>query len=69
MAHLGSRPPESVQGKLFMKDTNMDKVKSDQLGRLQKSTVFVIQKAAEPKNGVEFGHKSIVAIRSSLAML
>ena len=43
------------------------KVKSVQLGRLLKSSIFVVQKAAAPKNGVEFRQRSIGALRSSLA--
>ena len=69
MAHSGSRPPESVQGKLFMEDQNKTKVESDQLGRLLKSPIFVAQKAAAPKNGVEFRQKFIGFIRFSLATL
>ena len=69
MAHLGSRPPENVQGKLFMDDTNKTKVKSDWLDCLLKSPIFVVQKAAAPKNGVEFRHKSIGANRYCLATL
>ena len=37
------------------------------LGRLLKSTIFVVQKAAAPKNGVEFRQKSIFVIRYFLA--
>ena len=44
-------------------------MESARLGRLLKSPIFVVQKAAAPKNGVEFRHKSIGAIRSSLATL
>ena len=69
MAHSGSRPPESVQGKLFMEDQNKTKVESDQLGRLLKSPIFVAQKAAVPKNGVEFRQKFNGFIRFSLATL
>ena len=32
-----------------------------------KSSIFTVQKAAAPKNGVEFRQGSIGAIRSSLA--
>ena len=32
-----------------------------------KSSIFVVQKAAAPKNGVEFHQVSIVVIKSSLA--
>ena len=45
------------------------KVKDDRLGRLLKSPIFVIQKAAAPKNGAEFCQKSIGADRCSLARL
>ena len=45
---------------------NKTKVESDQLGRLLKSTIFVVQRAAAPKNGVEFRKKSIGAIRCSV---
>ena len=38
------------------------------LGRLLKSSIFVVQKAAAPKTGVEFCQGSIGTIRSSLAM-
>ena len=69
MAHSASRPPESVQGKLFMEDSKKTQIESDQLGCLLKSPIFVVQKAAAPKNGVEFRHKSIGANRSSLATL
>ena len=69
MAHSGSRPPESAQGKLFIEDPNKTKVETDRLGCLLKSPIFVVQKAAAPKNGVEFRHKSICAIRSSLTTL
>ena len=34
-------------------------------GHLLKSAIFVIQKAAAPKNGVEFGQTSIDAISNS----
>ena len=34
-----------------------------------KSSIFVVQKAAAPKNGVEFPHRPIGDIRRSLAML
>ena len=40
-----------------------------QLGCLLKSTIFVVQKAAAPKNGVEFCQKSIFVIRYFLATL
>ena len=43
------------------------KVKDDRLGRLLKSPIFVIQKAAAPKNGAEFNQKSIGVIRYCLA--
>ena len=69
MAHSGSRPPESAQGKLFMEDPNKTKVESDRLVCFLKLPFFFIQKAASPKNGVEFRKKSIGAIRSSLAKL
>ena len=46
---------------------NKTKVESDQLGHLLKSTIFVVQRAAAPKNGVEFRQKSIGAIRCSVA--
>ena len=44
------------------------KVKSVQLGCLLKLSIFVVQKAAAQKNGVEFCQRSIGAIRCSLAM-
>ena len=59
MAHSASRPPEKVQGKLFMEDSKKTKVKTEWLGRLLKSPIFVVQKAAAPKNGVEFRQRSI----------
>ena len=68
MAHSASRPPESVQGKLFMEDSKKTQIESDQLGCLLKSPIFVVQKAAAPKNGVEFRQQSICAIRCSLAI-
>ena len=37
------------------------------LGRLLKSSIFVVQKAAAPKNGEEFRQRSIGTIRISLA--
>ena len=46
---------------------NKTKVESDQLGHLLISTIFVVQRAAAPKNGVEFRQKSIGAIRCSVA--
>ena len=36
------------------------------LGRLLKSSVFVVQKVTDPKNGLRFRHRSIGANRSSL---
>ena len=39
------------------------------LGRILKSPIFVIQKAATPKNGVEFCQKSIGVIRYCLDTL
>ena len=42
-------------------------VKTVQLGRPLKSTIFVVQKAAAPKNVVEFCRISIGAVRLSLA--
>ena len=51
----------------FRLKCNKTKVESDQLGRLLKSTIFVVQRAAAPKNGVEFRQKSIGAIRCSVA--
>ena len=69
MAHSASRPPESVQGKLFMEDSKKTQIESDRLCRLLKSPIFVVQKASEPNFGVEFDHKSIGAIRYSLVML
>ena len=69
MAHSGSRPPENVQGKLFMEDSKKTQIESDQLGCLLKSPIFVEQKAAAPKNGVEFHQESIGVIRYSLATL
>ena len=44
-------------------------VKSVQLGRLLKSSIFVVQKAAAPKNVVVFCQNSIGAFRCSLATL
>ena len=67
MAHSGSRPPENVQGKLFMEDPNKTKVKSDWLCCLLKLPIFVIQKGATPKNGVEFRQIFIGTIKCSLA--
>ena len=43
------------------------KVENDRLGCLLKSAIFVIQKAAAPKNGVEFRQRPIGDIRRSLA--
>ena len=68
MAHSGSRPPENVQGKLFIEDISKTKVKRDWLSCLLKLPIFVVQKAAAPKNGVEFRQQSICAIICSLAM-
>ena len=45
------------------------KVKDDRLGRLIKSPIFVVQKAAAPNNGVEFHQKSIDVIRYCLDTL
>ena len=45
---------------------NKTKVESVQLGRLLKSSIFVVQKAAAPRNGVEFHQRSIGALRCSL---
>ena len=45
----------------------MTKVEGDQLGRLLKSPIFVKQRAAAPKNGVEFCQKFLRAIRLSVA--
>ena len=47
---------------------NKTKIKSDWLGRLLKSPIFVVQMAAAPKNGVKFRQKFICAGRCSLAM-
>ena len=47
---------------------NKTKVESDQLGSLLKSPIFVVQRAATPKNGVEFRQKSNGAIRCSVAI-
>ena len=41
------------------KVTNKTKVESVQLGCLLKLSIFVVQKAAAPKNGVEFRQGSI----------
>ena len=49
-----------------MKHTK-NKVQNDQISQLLKSPIFVVQKAAAPKNGVEFRQKSIGLIRCSLA--
>ena len=38
-------------------DGRKPKVESVQLGCLLKSPIFVIQKAAAPKTGIEFGQK------------
>ena len=43
-------------------------VKEVDIKDVLKSSIFVVQKAAAPKNGVEFRQGSIGAIRSSLAM-
>ena len=40
---------------------------SPECGIVEKSSIFVVQKATSPKNGVEFRQGSIGAIRSSLA--
>ena len=50
---------------IFMKQTRT-KVQNDQISQLLKSPIFVVQKAAAPKNGVEFRQKSIWAIRCSV---
>ena len=42
------------------------KVESVQLGQLLKSSIFVVQKAAAPKNWVEFRQKSTKVVRCSL---
>ena len=44
-------------------------VENNWLGRLLKLSTFVVQKAATPKNGVEFCQKSIGVLRCSLAAL
>ena len=43
------------------------KVKDDLLGRLLKSPIFIVQKAAASKNGLEFRQKPIGVIRYCLA--
>ena len=43
-------------------------VKELNVEEVLKSSIFVVQKAAAPKNGVEFRQGSIGTIRSSLAM-
>ena len=60
-AELGNR-------NLFLGQKNfIDKRKfeSVQRGRLLKASIFVVQKAAAPKNGVEFCQRSIGVIRCS----
>ena len=47
---------------------NKTNVESVQHVRLLKSSIFVVQKAATPKNGVEFRQKFFVSVRYSLAM-
>ena len=44
-----------------------DVVKEVGIKEALKSSIFVVQKAAAPKNGVEFCQRSIGAIRHSLA--
>ena len=46
---------------------NKTNVESVQHVRLLKSSIFVVQKAATPKNGLEFCQRPIGAIRCGLA--
>ena len=51
------------------KSTKLTRTKgeNDRLGHILKSSIFAVQKAAAPKNGIEFCQSSNGSIRSSLA--
>ena len=49
-------------------DLNDDVVVEVDVEEALKSSIFIVQKAAAPKSGVEFCQGSIGTIRSSLAM-
>ena len=51
---------------ILFANNNKTKVERAQLGCLLKSSIFVVQKAATPKNGLEFCQWSIDALRCSL---
>ena len=56
----------SYRGACAPKNVNKTKVESDQIGRLLKSSIISVQRAAIPENGVVFCQKSIGSIRCSV---
>ena len=52
---------------VHLNDIVFDVVEEVDIKGVLKSSIFVVQKAAAPKNGVEFCQGSISAIRSCLA--
>ena len=52
---------------IYDQNRNKNNVESVQLVCLLKSSIFVVQKSAAPKNWVEFRQRSIGALRCSLA--